>query len=71
MLGRLRMDVDTAITHYTNLAKHVFSDPKLWGGNGKFKARKLEEAIRSMVQNITGDPDLPLLESDEAGVCRT
>jgi len=71
MLGRLRMDVDTAITHYNNIVKLVFSDLKQWGGDGKFKARKLEEAIRSMVQDITGDSESSLLETDEAGVCRT
>jgi len=71
MLGRLRMDVDTAITHYNNIAKHVFSDLKQWGGDGKFKASKLEEAIRLMVRDITGDSESALLESDEAGVCRT
>jgi hypothetical protein len=70
MLGRLRMDVDTAIKHYDGLAKSVFSDPKRWG-EGKFKARKLEEAIKSVVMDITGDSESPLLEGDEAGVCRT
>jgi len=71
MLGRLRMDIDTAIKHYNNIAKYVFSDLKQWGGDGKFKASKLEEAIKSMVRDITGDSESPLLESGEAGVCRT
>ena len=71
MLGRLRMDVNTAIKHYDDIAKHVFSDPKLLGGDGKFKARKLEEAIKSMVRDITGDAESPLLEGNEAGICRT
>lgn len=73
MLGRLRMDVDAAIKHYDNLAKDVFSDLKRWG-DGKFKATKLEEAIKSVVKDITGDSETPLLEpegDDEAGVCRT
>jgi len=71
MLGRLRMDIDTAITHYNNIAKYVFSDLKQWGGDGRFKASKLEEAIKSMVRDITGDSESPLLEGNEAGVCRT
>ncbi|KAF8961390.1 acyl transferase/acyl hydrolase/lysophospholipase [Flammula alnicola] len=71
MLGRLRMDVDQAIKYYDDLAKHVFSDPKRWGGDGKFKATKLEEAIKSVVKDVTGDSESPLLEGDEAGVCRT
>ena len=71
MLGRLRMDVDAAIRHYIELTKHVFSDPKRWGGNSKFKARKLEEAIKCVVKEITGDSESALLEGDEAGICRT
>ena len=70
MLGRLRMDIDTAIAHYGNLAENVFSDPKKWG-DGRFKATKLEETVKSIVNGMTGDPESPLLESDEPGVCRT
>jgi hypothetical protein len=70
MLGRLRMDVDTAIKHYDDLAKHVFSDMKLCG-DGKFKVKKLKEVIRSVVETVTHDPESPLLEGDQAGVCRT
>ena len=51
MLGRLRMDVDEAIKHYDKIAKRVFSDPKRWGGDGKFKAGKLEEVIKSIVEH--------------------
>jgi hypothetical protein len=70
MLGRLRMDVDTAIEHYDDLAEKVFSDMKLYG-DGKFKAKKLEEVIQFVVETITRDPKSPLLERDQAGVCRT
>ena len=70
MLGRLQMDVDTAIEHYANLAEYVFSDPKQWG-DGRFKTTKLEEAIKSAVKDVTGDSESPLLESDDAGNCRT
>ena len=71
MLGRLRMDIDTAIRHYDNLAEHVFSDQKKWGDE-RFKTRKLEDAVKSMVQDMTGDSESQLLlESDEPGVCRT
>jgi len=71
MLGRLRMDVDAAIKHYNELTKNVFSDPKRWAGDGRFKAGKLEEAIKSVVKEITGDSESRLLEGDEAGMCRT
>ena len=70
MLGRLRMDVDTAINHYDDLAKQVFSDTKRYG-DGKFKAKKLEEVIQYVVETVTGDPESPLLERNQAGVCRT
>ena len=70
MLGRLRMDVDTAIKHYNNLVEYVFTDLKKWG-DGRFKTTKLEEAVKSMVKDITGDSESPLLEGDESGVCRT
>ena len=71
MLGRLRMDVDAAIKHYNELTKSVFSDPKRWAGDGRFKAGKLEEAIKCVVKEITGDSESPLLEGDGAGMCRT
>ncbi|XP_006463724.1 hypothetical protein AGABI2DRAFT_225647, partial [Agaricus bisporus var. bisporus H97] len=73
MLGRLRMDVDMAIKSYDDLAKQVFSAMKPWGhwGDGKFKATALEAAMKSIVKTVTGDSESPLLEGDQAGVCRT
>ncbi len=72
MLGRLRLDVDTAIEKYYVLAKEIFgvSNKKL-SGDGKFNAEKLEEAIKSVVKSVTGDSESPLLEGDQPGVCRT
>jgi len=71
MLGRLRMDIDTALDAYNNLVQRVFSDPKPWPTDGRFKATKLKEVIQSIVQNATGDPEEPLLEVDNASICRT
>jgi hypothetical protein len=71
MLGRLRMDVDTAINYYDNLAKQVFSASKCQPGNGRFKATKLKEVIKSAVGDVTGDPEEPLLELSDTPVCRT
>jgi hypothetical protein len=68
MLGHLWMDVDKAIKHYSDLAKEVFSDMKRYGDR-KFKAKKLKEAIQSVVETVTGDPESPLLEGDQAKVC--
>jgi hypothetical protein len=71
MLGRLRMDVDTAIAYYNNLAKEVFSTSERWPGDGTSKATKLEEVIKSAVRDVTGDPEEPLLEIGDGSVCRT
>jgi hypothetical protein len=65
------MDVDTAIDHYNDLAKQVFSTPERWPGDGKFKATKLEEVIKSVVGGATRDPEAPLLEISDTSVCRT
>lgn len=67
------MSVETAIKYYDVLTKRVFSDTKIWGRNGKFKATKLEQEIKSAVRDITGDSESPLLEdgAGEVGVCRT
>ena len=71
MLGRLRMDVNTAINSYNNLAQDVFSDPNLFPADGRFKATKLEQAIKSVVRDVTGNAEEPLLEVSNATVCRT
>jgi len=71
MLGRLRMDVNTAIKHYDIMVKHVFSHQKGRPGDGKFKATKLEAIIKSIVRDVTGDCETPLLEQDETTGCRT
>jgi len=63
MLGRLRMGVDTAIDAYSSLSQQVFSDQKRWPGDGRLKATKLE-MIKSLVQDVTGDPGEPSLEVD-------
>jgi len=71
MLGRLQIDVDIAIRHYDALVKHVFSHPKGRPGAGMFKATKLETAIKSIVREVTGDSESPLLEQNESTGCRT
>jgi len=65
------MDVDTAIKHYGILVKDVFSHPKGRPGDGKFKATKLEAAIKSIVREVTSDSESPLLERNGATCCRT
>ena len=65
------MDVETAINAYNNLAQQVFSERKRSLGDGRFKATNLEEAIKSVVQDITNNPEEPLLEASNASICRT
>ena len=65
------MDIDTTIKHYNELARHVFSDPNRWARDSKFKSEKLEDGIKSVVEEITGDSESPLLDDNEAGICRT
>ncbi|KAJ7887698.1 hypothetical protein B0H13DRAFT_1888741 [Mycena leptocephala] len=48
MLGRLRMSVKDAVKAYGELSKEVFSDVKSQGSDGRFKASKLEKAIKGM-----------------------
>jgi hypothetical protein len=65
------MDVDTAINYYNDIAKQVFSASKRWPGDGRFKATKLEEVIKSVVEDVTGNPEQLLLEIGDGSVCRT
>ncbi|GAB1523555.1 hypothetical protein RhiTH_006705 [Rhizoctonia solani] len=63
MLGRLRMGIDEAIESYASVAKEVFSERK-WIGKGAFRTTKLKDAIRNTIQNVTGNPDEPMMERD-------
>ncbi|KAJ7854588.1 FabD lysophospholipase-like protein [Mycena olivaceomarginata] len=57
MLGRLRMSVEDAVKAYGQLAKEVFSDVKSPGSAGRFKASKLEKAIKEMVRARSASQD--------------
>jgi hypothetical protein len=72
MLGRLRMSTTEAIEHYGTLAQRVFSDAKLVGGEGRFKASKLEDAIKEIVEKKTGRADEPMMDPRPEGeACKT
>jgi hypothetical protein len=64
------MDVDIAIDAYRNLAEQVFSASKRWPSDGKFKATKLEEVIKSVVGVATGNSEEPLMEVSDESICR-
>ncbi|KAJ7357900.1 hypothetical protein DFH08DRAFT_437176 [Mycena albidolilacea] len=53
MLGRLRMSVEDSKEAYGQLAKEIFSDVKFQGSAGKFKASKLEKAIKQIAETYS------------------
>ncbi|KAJ7812563.1 acyl transferase/acyl hydrolase/lysophospholipase [Mycena olivaceomarginata] len=53
MLGRLQMSVEDSKKAYGQLAKEVFSDVKFQGSAGKFKASKLEKAIKQIAETYS------------------
>lgn len=70
MLGRLRMSVDDAIEAYTCLASNVFGDKKLIvpAGSGVFRATKLEQGLKKMVEKATGDAEERMMEESPSQV---
>ncbi|KAJ6487319.1 hypothetical protein DFH09DRAFT_1054217 [Mycena vulgaris] len=72
MLGRLRMSVKDAVKAYGELSKEVFSEVKSQGSNGRFKASKLEKAIKRIVgaRSASQDPEEGLKDARE-NVCKT
>ncbi|KAH0541722.1 hypothetical protein FGG08_003814 [Glutinoglossum americanum] len=71
LLGRLKLSVSDAIDKYRILAKTVFSERKARGKDGAFKASKLEQAIKDVVEWKLGsghaDENMFELESSESG----
>ena len=67
MLGILRMDVDTCIEEYQNMAPEIFpvestfgqtavgKSIKLVGGKERFNPQPLESAIKRLVKKYLGD----------------
>jgi hypothetical protein len=74
MLGRLRLTIDEAIHQYSQLAKHVFSETKWWGQDGKFKESRLEQVIKEIVKSygVEQSPDERLMDPRSANTaCKT
>ncbi|KAJ7886956.1 acyl transferase/acyl hydrolase/lysophospholipase [Mycena leptocephala] len=72
MLGRLRMSVKDAVKAYGELSKEVFSDVKSHGSDGRFKASKLEKAIKGIVgaHSASQDPEEGMEDTRE-NPCKT
>ncbi|CAE6478157.1 unnamed protein product [Rhizoctonia solani] len=74
MLGRLRMPVHSAIKSYAKLTKEVFSERKWFSRSGTltFKTSKLKDSLMEIIQEVTGNPEEPIMESQSIGTqCRT
>ena len=68
MLGRLRMSVSECIAAYVTMSEQVFGQPERLTRREKFDPRALEESVKAIVEQQTGDPDASL--QDFAG-CKT
>ncbi|QRV80912.1 nephrocystin-3 protein [Ceratobasidium sp. AG-Ba] len=63
MVGLLGMDIDAAISAYSQLIERVFSDKKVLttSGSGTYKASRLEEELKKIVRNATGDENTRMM----------
>ncbi|KAF8538287.1 acyl transferase/acyl hydrolase/lysophospholipase [Trichophaea hybrida] len=72
MLGRLRMSTDEALTEYNQLVGYVFGERKWAFQDGHFKATRLEEAIKKIVEKYSLDGDTEeMLDSRDDSVCKS
>ncbi|CUA76313.1 Nephrocystin-3 [Homo sapiens] [Rhizoctonia solani] len=70
MLGRLRMPVAKAIEKYAVFVKEVFTEKK-WYGPTMYKSTKLQEALKIMIREATGDEGAMMDEDQENNICKT
>ncbi|KEP45663.1 calcium-independent phospholipase A2-gamma, partial [Rhizoctonia solani 123E] len=70
MLGRLRMPIDKAISEYAKLVKEVFRETKMIGPT-MYKGTKLQNALKTMVREATGDEGEIMNEDTEHNACKT
>ncbi|CAE6435385.1 unnamed protein product [Rhizoctonia solani] len=70
MLGRLQMPIQKAIREYTKLMESVFASRKLTGST-MYKGTRLQEALKTLVQDATGDEDKRILEGSTNSACKT
>ncbi|CUA78387.1 Kinesin light chain [Rhizoctonia solani] len=70
MLGRLRMPVAKAIEIYARFVKEVFTEKKLTGPT-MYKSTNLQEALKRIVREVTGDEGAMMDEDQEDNTCKT
>ncbi|CAE6386510.1 unnamed protein product, partial [Rhizoctonia solani] len=69
MLGRLRMPIDKAIEMYAKLVEEVFKEKKL-SGTPMYKATKLEQVLKTMMCEATGNAAEMMREDQSNNPCR-
>ncbi|CUA74258.1 Kinesin light chain [Rhizoctonia solani] len=70
MLGRLRMPIDKSIEKYAKLVEEVFKEKKI-SGTPMYKATKLEQALKTMMREVTGDAAEMMREDQSNNPCKT
>ncbi len=68
MFGRLRMSVTECIAAYVIMSEKVFGQPQAFTHREKFDPQALEEAIKTIVKQKTGDQDAML---QDPACCKT
>ena len=71
LLGRLGMSVEKAIMCYGTLARPVFANVKQLGGDGRFKASKLEKVIKDIIKEQTGQENERMMGTQPRKGCKT
>jgi len=66
------MSMEMAISCYGTVTRLVFSDMKQIGGDGKFKASKLEQVVKNIVKEQTYEENEPMMGTSPHGKgCKT
>ncbi|CAE6538597.1 unnamed protein product [Rhizoctonia solani] len=69
MLGRLKMPIENAVEEYAKLVKAVFTEKKR-SGPTIYKRTKLEEALKTIIRDATGDEKERMNDQDD-NTCKT
>ena len=64
------MSIDKAIEEYAKLVKEVFKDKKM-SGPTMYRATKLQEALKTMIRDATGNEGEKMNEDREMNGCKT
>ncbi|KAG8724762.1 hypothetical protein FRC09_014598 [Ceratobasidium sp. 395] len=71
LVGRLGMTTENALETFARLSNEVFSDRKLIG-QGVFRASKMEQTLKAIVREVTGNEDeLMLDQRSDRKTCQT